>query len=91
MVGADDGVAGVGLHVVGFALAGMRQGIGQGLQVFGILVVVAQVQFHPLRARLLRTVDVAECVVDGRLPQHLLPEWQDDIDIHRHHVLPEVG
>ena len=58
-------MAGVGLHVGGIALAGMGKGVGEGLQVLIILVMVAQVQFHSFRTRLLGTVDVAECVVDG--------------------------
>ena len=86
VVGADDGVAGI------VALLGVRQIVGQHVQVFGVLIVVAQVQFHLSLQLGLCLFDVVHCHVDGQLPFVLYAGWQHHINVkdvylgflHRH-------
>ena len=86
VIRADDGVAGVGLHVGRFALAGMGEGIGQLVEVGGVLVVVAQVQPHLLRVLLLRRGYVEQGLVDGGLQLCRDGGRQNDVDVHRRHL-----
>ena len=75
VVGADDGVAGV------VARLRVRQVVGQHVEVFGVLVVVAQVQLHLLLQLGLCLSDVLLCHVDGQLPVAADAGRQHHVDI----------